>query len=385
MRQCPLTSLADVIPTIAPVATSVSQCLLSFIRDHPTPVDGIKSHCCPGSVNVIRQGGSQGEGDGRMPRGHRIVARERVVTVGVEARVRPGAAGCHLHTGRRGSRERQGRGQPAAGSGKVFVAADQSGADQAEGNSPVYLGLAEVPQNAGGIVRMAGPISLDKSLGRLIQQHQAGNTAEEGQPVPPTKDQRILDRLRAAYLRSDRQWMDGDSRRQEDSEPRLSRGAHSYSEHRRITFGRGGSHWAWTSPRGLVMQRSFGAVLLLTALTSCRDYDLQSRVTSQGGLVPADQFARYGREQAEAMAIAREFGADLKRSSPADLVKQAEAASRFARAIPDVADVQADPLGYRLTLRFKSGWRTMVTPINDGKRGTETVGLPAGAGATTAQ
>ena len=133
------------------------------------------------------------------------------------------------------------------------------------------------------------------------------------------------------------------------------------------------------------MQRSFGAVLLLTALTSCRDYDFQSRLTSQGGLIPADQFARYGREQAEEMAIAREFGADIKRSSSADPVKSAEAASRFARTLPDVADVQADPLGYRLTLRFKSGWRTMVTPIDDGKRGTETAGLPAGAGPTTAQ
>jgi hypothetical protein len=133
------------------------------------------------------------------------------------------------------------------------------------------------------------------------------------------------------------------------------------------------------------MLRSFGAVLLLTALTSCRDYNFQSRLTNQGGLVPADQFARYGREQAEEMAIAREFGAEIKRSSPADLVKPAEAASRFARTLPDVADVQADPLGYRLTLRFKSGWRTMVTPIDDGKRGTETAGLPAGAGATTVQ
>jgi hypothetical protein len=133
------------------------------------------------------------------------------------------------------------------------------------------------------------------------------------------------------------------------------------------------------------MQRSFGAVMLLTALTSCRNYDLQSRLISQGGLVPADQFARYGREQAEEMAIAREFGADLKRSSPPDLIKSAEAASQFARTLPDVADVQADPLGYRLTLRFKSGWRTMVTPIDDGRRGTETAGLPAGTGATTAQ
>jgi hypothetical protein len=113
------------------------------------------------------------------------------------------------------------------------------------------------------------------------------------------------------------------------------------------------------------MKRSFGAVMLLTVLTSCRDYDFHSRLTSQGGLVPADQFARYGREQAEEMAIAREFGAAIKRSSPEDLVKQAEVASRYARTIPDVADVQADPLGYRLTLRFKSGWRTMVTPIDD--------------------
>ena len=133
------------------------------------------------------------------------------------------------------------------------------------------------------------------------------------------------------------------------------------------------------------MLRSFGAMLLLTALTSCRNYDFQSRLTSQGGLVPADQFARYGREQAEEMAIAREFGADIRKSSPLDLTKSAEAASRFARTLPDVAAVQADPLGYRLTLRFKSGWRTMVTPIDDGKRGTETAGLPAGAGATTAQ
>jgi hypothetical protein len=120
-------------------------------------------------------------------------------------------------------------------------------------------------------------------------------------------------------------------------------------------------------------------------LTSCRDYDLRSRITDQGGLVPADQFARYGREQAEGMAIAREFGAAIKRSSAEDLAQQVEAASRYARTLPDISDVQADPLGYRLTLRFKSGWRTMVTPIEDGKRGAETVGLPAGAKARTVQ
>jgi hypothetical protein len=132
------------------------------------------------------------------------------------------------------------------------------------------------------------------------------------------------------------------------------------------------------------MQRSFSIVILLAALISCRDYDYHSRLTSQGGLVPADQFARYGREQAEEMASAREFGAAIKRS-PEDLFKQTAVASRYAQTLPDVADVQADPLGYRLTLRFKSGWRTMVIPIEDGKRGTETAGLPAGAGSKTAQ
>jgi hypothetical protein len=125
------------------------------------------------------------------------------------------------------------------------------------------------------------------------------------------------------------------------------------------------------------MKPPLAAVILLAALTSCRDYDLHSRLTHQGGLVPADQFARYGREQAEEMAIARELGAAIKGSS--------DAASGYARTIPDVADVQADPPGYRLTLRFKSGWRTMVIPIEDGKRGAETVGQPAGAGAKTAQ
>ena len=133
------------------------------------------------------------------------------------------------------------------------------------------------------------------------------------------------------------------------------------------------------------MRRSFCAVVLLTALASCRDYDLHSRLNDQDGLVPADQFARYGREQAEKMAIAREFGAAIDQSSSEDLVKQVESVSRYARTLPDVADIQADPLGYRLTLRFKSGWRTMVTPIQDGSRGAETVGLPAGAGAKVTQ
>jgi hypothetical protein len=127
------------------------------------------------------------------------------------------------------------------------------------------------------------------------------------------------------------------------------------------------------------MKRSFGVVMLVVALVSCRAYDLESRLTDQGGLIPADRFARYGREQAQEVAVAREYGHAASGSAPEDLVKGADAAVRYARTLPDVTDVGADPLGFRLTIRFESGWVTMVTPVDDGKRGAETGGVPAEA------
>jgi hypothetical protein len=129
------------------------------------------------------------------------------------------------------------------------------------------------------------------------------------------------------------------------------------------------------------MKLSLGVVLLIMTLASCRNYDLRSRLVDQHGLTPPDQYARYGREQAQEIAIAREFGHAREGSSADQLDRQAEVAASYARTLPDVADVKADPLGLLLTVRFKSGWRTMVTPLNDGKRGAETVGLPARAGA----
>ena len=128
------------------------------------------------------------------------------------------------------------------------------------------------------------------------------------------------------------------------------------------------------------MKQSFGAVVLLAALVSCRAYDLESRLTNQAGLIPADRFARYGREQAQEVAIAREYGHAHDGSTPEDLLQRADPAVRYARTLPDVTDAGADPLGLRLTIRFKSDWLTMVTPIDDGKRGAETGGLPAESG-----
>ena len=123
------------------------------------------------------------------------------------------------------------------------------------------------------------------------------------------------------------------------------------------------------------MNRRIRVWLALLALVSCRSYDYKSRLTAQDGLVPPDQFARYGKEQAEAVAIAREYGRADQGDTPEALVRQADAAIAYARTLPDVADVSADPLGYRLTVRFKSGWRVGVPPIEDGKSGRETPGV----------
>jgi hypothetical protein len=125
--------------------------------------------------------------------------------------------------------------------------------------------------------------------------------------------------------------------------------------------------------------------LMVMTVVGCRGYDLGSRLDNQGGLVPPDQYARYGREQAQEIAIAREFGHAHQGSAPDQLTRQAEAAANYARSLPDVSNVRADPLGLLLTVQFKSGWRTMVAPLNDGKRGAETVGLPAKAGAGAAR
>jgi hypothetical protein len=117
------------------------------------------------------------------------------------------------------------------------------------------------------------------------------------------------------------------------------------------------------------MKRCFGVWLVLLSLASCRFYDYQSKVSDQEGLVPPDQFARYGKEQAEAVAIAREYGA------------RGDSAVAYARGLPGVADASVDDQAHRLTIQFKSGWRVAVPPIADGKRGAETQGIGAAAGA----
>jgi hypothetical protein len=119
------------------------------------------------------------------------------------------------------------------------------------------------------------------------------------------------------------------------------------------------------------------AFCLLLALSACRGYDYQSRISDPDGFVPGDQMARYGREQAQSVAISRAFAAARSGDSPEALAAQADSAISYARTLPDVVNAVADPLSHRLTVQFRSGWIDGIVPLNDGKAAAETPGLPS--------
>jgi hypothetical protein len=119
------------------------------------------------------------------------------------------------------------------------------------------------------------------------------------------------------------------------------------------------------------------AFCLLLALSACRGYDYQSRISSPDGFVPGDQMARYGREQAQSVAISRAFAAARSGDSPEALTAQADSAISYARTLPDVVNAVADPLSHRLTVQFRSGWIDGIVPLADGKAAAETPGLPS--------
>lgn len=127
------------------------------------------------------------------------------------------------------------------------------------------------------------------------------------------------------------------------------------------------------------MTRIAAALIAAALLAGCRDYHSYPRLSNQDGYIPADQFARYGREQAQQVAIGREFAAAYRGNRPEDRAAQVREAVAYASKLPDVRNVVGDSLGYRLTVNFASGWRVAVLPIDDGKRGSETPGLPPGA------
>jgi hypothetical protein len=123
------------------------------------------------------------------------------------------------------------------------------------------------------------------------------------------------------------------------------------------------------------MRRLALAGFAALAVGACRPYDNYAPVASQAGLVPAEQFARYGREQAELVAIGRSLARWKMTADSAGFSDQTEKAACFARRFSDVVTVDADPLGHRLTVRFKSGWRAAAVPLDDGVEPESTPGI----------
>ena len=75
---------------------------------------------------------------------------------------------------------------------------------------------------------------------------------------------------------------------------------------------------------GEQMNRRIVTWLSVLALVSCRSYDYESKMTDQDGLVPPDQFARYGTEQAEA----RRYRAGVRSRRAGQLGRRAHQAGR---------------------------------------------------------
>jgi hypothetical protein len=125
------------------------------------------------------------------------------------------------------------------------------------------------------------------------------------------------------------------------------------------------------------MRGLLGILCLALVASGCRTYDRYARVTDDDGMVPADVFARFGTEQAQAVAIGRALATGYTGTDSAGLNRQVEQAATYAKGLPDVVDVQADPAAWLLTVTFKSGWQKAIVPINDGVAADQTPGLPA--------
>lgn len=117
------------------------------------------------------------------------------------------------------------------------------------------------------------------------------------------------------------------------------------------------------------MRRLLMPLLAAAALVGCRGYDSYDPLASQAGLIPADRYAAFGREQAEAIAIGRELGGKHGLSE----ADQYSSVVAYAHQQPDVVNVVADSQAHILTVQFKSGWVVGVDPIDDGRHGAETV------------
>lgn len=124
------------------------------------------------------------------------------------------------------------------------------------------------------------------------------------------------------------------------------------------------------------MRRVALSALAAFSMGACRTYDNYSPLVDQGGLIPVEQFARYGRQQAEVVAIGRALAEWRLTADAAGAAEQTDRAACFAKRFPDVETVDADPQGHRLTVKFSPGWRVGIVPIPGTTAPEATRGIP---------
>ena len=112
------------------------------------------------------------------------------------------------------------------------------------------------------------------------------------------------------------------------------------------------------------------SLLLLAALLAagCRKYDYYDHVSSQKGLIDADKFASYGRDQAIVVAIGREY------ARPYNSGTWRPGPGRHGIR-PQVSGHRGYAGGYTGPTGSRSSSRRLargVGPIADGKRGDDT-------------
>ena len=73
----------------------------------------------------------------------------------------------------------------------------------------------------------------------------------------------------------------------------------------------------------MIRSTTIAVGLLLALSTACRGYDYRSRISDPDGFIPGDQMARYGREQAQSVAISRAFAGAGTDRTPAARAAQA--------------------------------------------------------------
>jgi len=125
------------------------------------------------------------------------------------------------------------------------------------------------------------------------------------------------------------------------------------------------------------MRRSLALLPLALLLAGCPSYDRYSELADADGLVPADRFARYGTEQAAAIAIGRAFGIEHIGTTPVELDRAIGRAKAYAESLAEVAAVTTDADAFILTVTFQSGWIKAITPIRDDVAPDRTANVPA--------